>query len=946
MPSYKIRQVFLLFILSISLSSYAQFYDAGQEPSKLKWEQIKTKHFKIIFSNDFTTKAYELASILEKYSYYNSLSLKAKTPAIPAVLHNRMAISNAFVGWAPRRTEFYTIPPQDSYSQDWLEQLALHEGRHILQFSKMKQGFSKALYYIFGEQMIAGVLGVFVPMWFIEGDAVCMETALSNSGRGRLPSFEMPLRTQILGKKIYSYDKAVFGSYRNFIPNRYILGYHIVAESRKQYGYELWDNTLNTVAKYPFIVMPFAAGIHKKTGMGKARLYKSCMDSLKNNWVTNANTISYSSYILFNNNKHKRYSDYSRAYYINNNEIICEKWGIDNLEKIILCNKNGKEKTILTFGMKDRYNLSFSQNKMVWAEYTTDIRWENRTYSVIKLYDLNKKQSIQITNKSYYYSPSLSKDATKIAAIEITPSSTYSLVIFNSNGEKIKSIASEYFITQAVWTALDTSIVCIILTDSGKCLATIDYIRNKITPISDRSFSDISNPYVYNDRIFFCGAFSGIDNIYQLNVNDRKIHQLTSSRYGANFPSISNNGTTLLYSDYTPDGYRIVEACIDSLKKIAIESTKDMSIKIYEALSLEEKLLQANKPIGNYIDTNNYTIKPYSKWKHLFNIHSWGPIAVSADNSKANLGLTISSQNVLSTMFISGGYEYLLNQKTGNYYINATYKGIYPVIDVFFDWGKRSDKYSNEPSKLYYWQQTQAGISISLPLHSFKGIYNKGISPQISASLIQYNHIAETPTNFIKGNIYSLNYGLTLYYLMKSTQRNLAPRFGQVLKANYSHTPLKGINLGYQASANLLNYFPGILINHSILCALYGQIKNKGDYYYSDKIEIARGYRDISFDANAFSIKTTYSLPLLYPDLNIWFITYIKRITLAGFFDFTEGFNNDNREIYRSAGGELLFDAHFFRFYAPLKIGIRSSYLLEQKKIKNEFVFSVNLSAL
>jgi hypothetical protein len=297
-------------------------------------------------------------------------------------------------------------------------------------------------------------------------------------------------------------------------------------------------------------------------------------------------------------------------------------------------------------------------------------------------------------------------------------------------------------------------------------------------------------------------------------------------------------------------------------------------------------------------------------------------------------------------MFISGGYEYLLNERTGNYFINATYKGFYPVIDVFFDWGKRSEKYSNEPSKRYYWQQTQAGISLSLPLKSFSGIFYKGISPQISASFIQYNHLAETPINLIEGNIFSLDYSLIIYYLLKSTQRNLLPRFGQVLKTRYSHTPFNGINLGNMTSVELLNYLPGFFRNHSLLCELYGQLRNKATNYYSDRIEIARGYRDISFDANAYSIKTTYRMPLLYPDLNIWLLAYIKRVTLVGFFDYTEGFYNNKREIYRSAGGEILFDAHFFRFYAPLKIGIRTSYLFEQNKIKNELIFSLNFSAL
>ena len=54
----------------------------------------------------------------------------------------------------------------------------------------MNKGFTKVLSYILGEQAPGGVLGLYIPSWFLEGDAVSTETALSNSGRGRTCAFE------------------------------------------------------------------------------------------------------------------------------------------------------------------------------------------------------------------------------------------------------------------------------------------------------------------------------------------------------------------------------------------------------------------------------------------------------------------------------------------------------------------------------------------------------------------------------------------------------------------------------------------------------------------------------------------------------------------------------------------------------------------------------------
>lgn len=61
-------------------------------------------------------------------------------------------------------------------------------------------GIFKPLYYIIGEQA-AGVASFFLPVWFLEGDAVSTETAMSNGGRGRLPEFNMVYRAQMLGGK-------------------------------------------------------------------------------------------------------------------------------------------------------------------------------------------------------------------------------------------------------------------------------------------------------------------------------------------------------------------------------------------------------------------------------------------------------------------------------------------------------------------------------------------------------------------------------------------------------------------------------------------------------------------------------------------------------------------------------------------------------------------------
>ena len=187
----------------------AQYYSSGQDPASVDFRQIKTQNFRFFFPFSYQKTALYIANVMEYAAQLDTISLHGAPPRIPVILHNQTAISNAMTVWAPRRMDFYTIPPDDSYGQEWFQQLALHEYRHIVQIDKLNQGLTRALTYVFGQQATGAVLGLYLPLWFPEGDAVSAETELSNTGRGRSPSFAMPLRAQFLEKGLYSYDKEI-----------------------------------------------------------------------------------------------------------------------------------------------------------------------------------------------------------------------------------------------------------------------------------------------------------------------------------------------------------------------------------------------------------------------------------------------------------------------------------------------------------------------------------------------------------------------------------------------------------------------------------------------------------------------------------------------------------------------------------------------------------------
>ena len=107
-----------------------------------------------------------------------------------------------------------------------------------------------------------------MPWWFIEGDAVGTETALTSSGRGRIPEFDVELRALLLSGKRYKYFKAMFGSHRDWDPlsSPYLMGYYLTTHVKRKYGPDVWADMMYRATWAPFVPHWFDFMLIKKTG--------------------------------------------------------------------------------------------------------------------------------------------------------------------------------------------------------------------------------------------------------------------------------------------------------------------------------------------------------------------------------------------------------------------------------------------------------------------------------------------------------------------------------------------------------------------------------------------------------------------------------------------------------------------------------------------------------
>lgn len=937
-----------LFYFLLPVLSFGQYYNLGQDPASLKWRQIQTPHFRIIYPENFEKKAHEMLPTLDYLNIRGNKTLNFNPKQFPLILHNYNITANAITVWAPKRIELYTCPPQDSYAQNWIDQLAIHEYRHVVQIDRTNQGFTKVLSWLTGEQAATMINGTFVPSWFMEGDAVCTETVLSQSGRGRIPSFEMLLRAQLIQKGAFSYDKAALGSYKTFVPNQYSLGYSLVANVRRKYGYQAWISALDEVARKPFLITPFNHGLKKATGFSKEKLYRMTMSDMDSMWKYQDAQTPKTQFDQLAILKKRQYENYKYPYYLNDTLVVSEFTSLDDITRFVIIGPNGYRKIITTPGFLSSEIFSAvktSENNylLAWTETIDDPRWQQRNYSVIRMYDGNTAKTVNLTRKSRYFSPSFAPDAKLLAAVCVDPANRSSIVLMDAKSgtetDTLVASDSDFYMTPS-WSADGTKIVFIKLDSNGKSIVVFDLKTRTLETLLPPTFIEISNPVFAKDVVLFNGSYSGIENIYAVDLKNKDIFQVTSAEYGASNADLSPEGNKIVYSNYSSSGYSLVETSFNPDSWKPLRKIKDHSPSLYKYLVAEESAFTNLK----VTDSIEYPSKPYKKMEHLFNFHSWAPAYINYMTGENGTGISFMSQNELSTVTTVVGYMYDIYENTGKVTGNVSWAAWYPIIDVNASYGARAAYLAGgDTVDRYNFNETIISGGFTLPLLFTGGKYYKGLRIATHTSFYNITDNTSPDKNKYTGNRYSLDYSMNLYRFIKQSGKDLYPRWGQFVTATFRHTPFGDNNLGSIVSVGVRAYFPGIMLHHGIRIDVNHQEKIYGHYAYSNQIAMPRGYlsgRDLILTCYSFN----YKFPFAYPDLALGPVVYLKRLKANLFYDGGFGTTNGVSRNLQSTGVEISSDLHLLRFIFPLDIGFRFGYRPIEKQLFSDLLFSVNLS--
>ncbi|MES2809240.1 MAG: hypothetical protein V4619_11470, partial [Bacteroidota bacterium] len=918
----------LIFTLLLVLGTLvARAQQIGGNPPSVKWNQINTPAARVIFSTGLDSTAQRIANIIAHMNSLTAATIGNKQKKVNILLQHQTVISNAYVGLAPFRSEFYLTPDQNSFelgTLSWPDQLAIHEYRHVQQYNNFNVGLSKTLGFLFGEAGQALGNDAAVPNWFFEGDAVYNETLVSRQGRGRLPYFFNGYRALWAAGKDYSWMKLRNGSLKDYVPNHYPLGYMMIAYGREKYGDLFWKNVTHDAAAYKSLIYPFQSAIKKYAGVNYKTFRTAAFDHFKEQFKADG--------IVKPTKKNQHFiADEEYPSYINDTTIIFVRSTYSQRPHFMI--RTGKvEHEIGAMSVSIDHYFSYRNGKVVYTTYKPDIRWGNRMYNDLMVLDIKTGLEHRITHKSRYFSPAFSADGKRIVAVQMDMSGKSQLHLLDATtGKLITAFANPKKYTHTYPQFYDDKTIVSTARDS------IGFVNMILTDIQtgERKFvggsgTPVGFTKVKSDGILFTRTYELKDRMFLM--KDYSLFELQSPAHNGQL-SFYQPATTLnkvAWTTPTAYGFRINEVNRQNTRLI-----ERIDNGVYDAPDMGIKSLTTDSAasILESMPADTFPVKRYPKTKGLFNFHSILPTF-----NDPNYTVALQGENVLNTFHSQVVFNYNRNEGYKETGFDMVYAGLFPYISAGFDY--TVDRRLLVQNINVYWNELDFHGGLQLPLNLSGG---KNISGLTIGSSIHYS---KTDFQQVYANILNRSYTyvsntISFSNHIQQARQNIYPRLGQSFIMNYRHA----IN-GLKANQLLLSgniYLPGLFKNHSFVTNLAHQQSGQDNVFsFSNNFPFSRGYAaENLFNQDKFGFN--YHLPLAYPDAGIANLLYIMRVRANLFYDQTHGSYfytvrtirgattvtevRSTASNFRSAGAELYFDTKWFNQH-PLTFGIRYSRLL------------------
>ena len=361
----------------------------------------------------------------------------------------------------------------------------------------------------------------------------------------------------------------------------------------------------------------------KETGRSDADNYSETMSELGEQWKSQPEPAELSRPQIVNQEYRRAFTGYYQPIFQADGSVLAQKTGMDSYPiEMVRIRPDGTEQRLFRIApaVNGSNRTSVVNGKMVLDEYVPDLRWQ-RGYTEILIRDIATGRQRRLTHRTRFMNPVLSPDAQRVAVVEFLPDRRCSLVILSAqDGSELRRLPSPHdeMIYSPAWSEDGRRVAMMTQGTEGRALRISDLESGEFQTPVPPGIEDVANPVLYRGYVLYQSSFDSVTNIYALEIASGKRYRVTSSKFGASYPSVSPDGKKLVYSDYSLDGYNVAELPLDPSSWAEITGTPRGGLGQQLAQRGSAPDYAAEGP------ATTYPVEPYNPSAHLFSFHSWG----------------------------------------------------------------------------------------------------------------------------------------------------------------------------------------------------------------------------------------------------------------------------------------------------------------------------------
>ncbi len=926
--------IILLYFLNPLIG--AQGVSLSQSDSSYDWMELETPFVKLIFPKGREKDALKIAGLVDSYAPYVGVDFNIeKLEQFPLILRPGLAMPNGFVTLGPRRSEWFA---HESFSPflgglNFYQALAIHEYRHITQFDYNYRSNNKFGYYLFGEFGSSILLGVGLPSWYFEGDAVYAESFYTNGGRGKSPRFLARLKALVLSGQVPSYDEFVGGSYKNFLPNHYTYGHVLVTRARRKYGDKFWAKVVDNVATFSLNPYRIYSAIETFSGVSFKQFYNETFEELKDMWQEEGDHLKKTAEV---------YERQLFPFFDGGSKYLLKKslnsyWGVF---------KNEDREPLVELPLSPELSkVDLKNDRIAYTQFLPDTRFGFQGFSDLFIYDLKSKSRARLTHNKRLFHPAFSPDGKLIAVTSKGDDGKWSIHFYNREGVLTSKVGFKGMTPMEVSWKNNDEIYILGQDELGyKSLDLFSRAQKKKKRIFKGTRNNIFAIRFSDGQLSFEADWQGKVEAFTfkegIRDSDGTLKKCSESIIGA-FTPITHKGK-IFYTSELDQGQRLESRELSECRPMSLPrilGAERLSVK-----SPSDSFVPPNKKVvePSVISSAVSEIKESSQFFSGLTPHSWSFIGGNG------FQVSLAGNNLLGTF----GYNVATGINTAESRpftnISLSYAEYFPILSIGANYRERNSEVTTGAGK-EQWNEFESSASITLPFSWVNNFYFNNLQLSVFGGIINIGDRSGVGVYEANDERLDLRGGLMSWSIQKAkTFQQIIPEYGLELVASYrkSNSKRRATVGSEQSFGSLKLYLPAFAQNDGFKLQVKREKQSRG----------LRNYRHTAFDDEVFQytfsrgfsygyvdqytkMSADYVVPLLNPNWNLLNFHYLKRVYTSLFFDHTDleilGFKGE----LQSFGSELVMQTNLFRRF-PLDWGVRFS-----QKVDGDSVFDFFLGS-